>query len=183
METRTIKVYPFSELADAAKERATEQARVNMGYSWEREAWASMEALAAHFGAKIEDYSFDYFDGCGPSRLGFQFTDGEGVEALKPAEILRRLKKLGTYNKRTGRGNGDCVLTGYCQDESAIDGFRLAWRAGERDLSKLLRAAFRSWLKECQSDAEYQYGEGFAETSDANGWKYTEDGKLWTRGG
>ncbi len=179
METQTINIYKFSELSKEAQERATTDHAKNFGYEAESDAWASMEALAAHFGAKIDDYSFDYFGGP-TERLSFEFQDGEDESIMKPAEIERRLKKLGSYNKRTGRGNGDCVLTGYCADEDAIDGFRLAWRAGVRDLSKLLRAAFASWLKAAQDDCEYAYGEGFAETADANEWRFTEDGKFYS---
>jgi hypothetical protein len=47
-------------------------------------------------------------------------------------------------------------LTGYCADENAIDGFRKAWHAGERDLEKLMDAAFDSWLADAQADAQWQ---------------------------
>ena len=51
---------------------------------------------------------------------------------------------------------------------------------GERDLGKLMQAAFRQWLKACQSDCEWQYGdEQFSETCDANGYWFTKDGAFY----
>ena len=64
-------------------------------------------------------------------------------------EIRVMLKKLGTYNRRTLKGNGNCVLTGVCYDEDCIDGFRFAFirKWVERDINALLQAAFDSFLK------------------------------------
>ncbi len=64
-------------------------------------------------------------------------------------------------------------------DEGAIDGFRIAFHAGERDLGELMMAAFRSWLKEAQSDCEWQYkDEAFGEMCDANDYEFYESGEL-----
>lgn len=183
MKTITQKVYTFKELSPKAKERAKDDMSTSHGYLWKKEAFESTEALAEHFGARIDDYSFDFFGRGGPERLSFHFYEthdgSEDGYTMPTAEIERRLKKLGSYNKRTGRGNGDCVLTGYCMDEDAIDGFRQAWRAGERDPGKLLRAGFSSWLKAAQDDCACQYSdEGFQEIADANDWMFYGDGGL-----
>lgn len=171
MKTKTIKIYTFSELSPAAKDRAKYDARSFLGYSFADDALASLNALAGHFGARLKDYSIDWFNST-YSSAEFDTPD------MEPEEIERRLKKLGEFNPKTGKGLGDCKLTGYCADEDAIDGFRLAWRQGERDLNKLLQEAFTSWLSAAQDDADGQYtDEAFGEFCDANGLEFTEDGR------
>ncbi len=94
--------------------------------------------------------------------------------------IAYLLSQLGGYDPETLCGNGDCVLTGVCVDEDCIDGFRKAWQAGERDLEKLMQAAFESLLESCEDDYEYQLSdEACAETADANDYEFTESGEFY----
>lgn len=172
MKTKTYNVYSFAELSRSAKARAIYEARAILGYPWEREAMKSLEALAGHFGGKLADYSVDWA-ACSHSSARFDMPD------LEPEEIEARMATLGTYDPATLKGHGDCKLTGYGTDEDAIDGFRAAWHAGERDLSALMSAAFKTWLEAAQADCADMYSEErFAETSDANEYEFTEDGKL-----
>ena len=172
MRTIQATIYKCDELSDKAKEKAKSDQAALLGYSWSDDAFESLKALAKHFGGKLKDWEIDYFGGC-YSSCSFSMPE------MSPKDIKAKLKELGTYNKRTGRGNGDCKLTGICFDEDAIDGFRLAFRAGERDLEKLKEAAFDSWLKAVQSDCEYQYGdEAFSENCEANGYEFDEDGEF-----
>ncbi len=169
---RTIQqaIYKFEELGTLAKEKAKTDYFSACGYCHEDEANASLEALAQHFGGHIDRQEVDYW---GASFCSFNMPE------LTTKEIKERLGKLGSYNKRTGQGTGECVLTGVCFDEDAIDGFRLAWRGGERDLDRLMYAAFKSWLKSIQADVEYQNtDEAFQENSEANGYEYYEHGEL-----
>lgn len=170
MRSKQITVYKFDELSDDAKGRAKEAYARDEGYAWAAEALDSLKALAKHFGGRLTDYSIDYFS-CGQSSAEFDMPE------LSARETKLLLGKLGTYNKRTGRGDGECKLTGYCADENAIDGFRLAWRAGERDLNELMQAAFDSWLKAAQADCDWQYSdEAFAEHCEANGYEFYDNG-------
>lgn len=169
----SLTVYKFSELSETARERAKMDHGALFGYSWSSEALKSLKALAAHFGGRVKDYEVDWWN-TSYSSASFEMPE------MTAAEIRRRLRALGSYNRKTLKGEGDCKLTGFCLDENAIDGFRWAFmREGERDLSALMEAAFRSWLKACQDDAEDQYSdEQFGETADANGWEYYQDGEL-----
>jgi len=129
--------------------------------------------LAAHFNGKMKRYEIDWFNS------GYSFADFEMPE-MEAEEIELRLGKLGDFNPETLRGHGSCVLTGYCADEDAIDGFREAWHKGERDLEKLMDSAFKTWLAAAQTDAEYQNSdEQIAETISANEYEFTEDGKRF----
>ena len=147
---KTINVYKFEELNEKAQENARQWWRnVTAGdsYSWADESMKSIKALAEHFGGRVSNWSIDWFNN------SHSTMDFEMPEYMTEKEISTRIHKLGKYNHTTGRGLGDCVLTGYCADESAIDGFRLAWRRGERDLDVLMQSAFKAWLKDCQDEA------------------------------
>lgn len=173
VETRTYQVFSYSELSDEAKERARYDHCVACGYSWADEAISSLKKLAEYFGGRMSDWQISWDE---PSRSFVEFDMPE----MSKAEIRRLLKELGTYNRHTLKGHGDCKLTGYCMDESAIDGFRWAfYRNKETDLGELMQAAFHTWMKACNEDYEYQYSdEAFAETCEANEYKFTEDGEL-----
>lgn len=171
--TTTTNIYRFSELSDKAKDRAIQTEKEVMGYTWSRDSLKSLEALAKHFDCKLSDYRIDYFN-CSYSSATFDCPD------MEPEEIESRLSELGSYNPETLKGNGDCKLTGYCMDEEAIDGFRKAWHDGERELSKLMEAAFRSWLQAAQADCEDYYSyDTFGEMAEANDYEYTEDGEFY----
>jgi hypothetical protein len=171
---KEIVLYRFSELSEKAKDVARQKEAALFGYPASDEALNSIHALAIHFGGRMYGYEIDWF-GCSYSSAKFDVPDD-----MEHDEIASRLAVLGDYNKETLHGNGECRLTGWCYDEDAIDGFRIAFMGGERDLGKLMQAAFRQWLKACQSDCEWQYGdEQFSETCDANGYWFTKDGAFY----
>lgn len=175
MRTIKVKIYGFDELSDKAKEVAKQQYAELDGYVHSDEAMKSIKALAEHFGGKVKSYEIDWFGGT-YSSMDFDMPEGSTWE-IEPL-----LKKLGSYSKETLKGDGDCVLTGYCMDEAAIDGFRIAWHAGERDLNRLMQAAFRTWLTECQADCEAFYeNEYFAEHCEANGYEFYSNGKMYRK--
>lgn len=151
----TINVYKFSELSDKAKQRAKDLASANIGYAWADEAMSSLNTLAYHFGGVVSDYSIDWFGGS-HSYAKFRMPE------LDKAEIAARLAELGSYNPETLKGDGECKLTGFCADDDAIDGFRIAFAEGE-------------------ADCEDQYSdEQFGETCDANEYEFYENGnRLW----
>ena len=162
-ETQTIVIFSFSELSDKAKQAAKDDFAQSEGFTRGYEALDTITKLAEHFDGTLADYDIDWTGGM-YSRIKFDMP-----EDMSGREIRRRLGQLGTYNKRTGRGNGDCKLTGYCYDEDAIDGFRLAFRGGERDLNKLMDAAFRSLLKATEADYDYDYSGSEKRVTQTNG--------------
>lgn len=175
MRTARINVCKFSELNAKSKEHAKYKYASEEGYQWSTEAMASITALANHFDGSIKDWSVDFFESS-YSSMSFNMPDD-----MSKKEIRERLKGLGTYNRTTLTGNGDCKLTGMALDEDAIDGFRIAFiRGKETDLEKLMQAAFKTWLKACQDDCAYQYtDEAFGEHCDANEYEFTEDGEMF----
>ena len=171
MKTIETTVYEFDELDDRAKEKARDWFREGFEFPWADECLQSLKALAEHFNGKVKDYSIDWFN----SSYSSARFDMPEMEAGK---IESRMADLGTFNPKTLKGHGDCKLTGYCADESAIDGFRKAWYDGERDLEKLMNAAFSSWLKDAQTDAQsLMEDESVDDSITANGYLFTKEGK------
>lgn len=173
MRKATITVYQFSELSEEAKERVRHNEMQNTGYSWSDEAIKSLEALAEHFDSKLVDYSIDWFNSS-PSYVEF-------ASVYHSEEQLKNLiSKLGSVNPETGKGKGNCVLTGYWVDEDAIDWLREVFNNGERVTVRLLQAAFEALLEVCQEDCKHQYSdEGLAELAEANDWEFLENGDIF----
>lgn len=166
----TINVYRFEELAGRAKERAREWLTAE-GYHSAEEALGTLKALAKAFGGTLADYSIDWEDNA-LSWARFAMPEGEGNA------IAETLATLGAVDPVTGKGLGDCRLTGYCFDEDTLDGVREAYRNGERDLPTLMEAGFRALLKTTASDAEWQRSdEALTDLCDANGYEFAEDGR------
>jgi len=174
VEPVTVNIYRFCELNARAKDRARDAFVETFGFKRSAEYMASLFALVKRFGASIDHYSVDWFEDAESFiRLNCPEMDREDIDEI--------LATLGTYNPETLEGLGDCVLTGVSYDESAIDGFRKAFHAGETDLERLLKAAFDSWVKAGRIDCEYDYSdEGFSETADANEYRYFANGDLFT---
>lgn len=175
MRTMQVKVYQYGELSEKAREKARQwyrDATAAEPFPWADDCMESLEKLAEHFGGKLADYSIDWY---GASYSSARF---EMPEDLEDADIEARLAGLGDYDNETLKGHGDCVLTGYCADESAIDGFRKAYSEGERDLEDLMQAAFREWLQDAQSDAQAgQEDEAIQDAIEANGYEFYADGR------
>ena len=174
LEHITRAVYKFSELSDTAKEHAKEQQAIACGFDWGGEAMDSIRGLAAHFGGAVSDWSIDWFD-CNRCSMSFNMPDD-----LSKEDIRGLLKQLGTYNRHTLKGHGECKLTGYCMDEAAIDGFRWAfYRDKITDLGELMDAAYTTWIKAACADCEDQYSdEQFSENCEANKYEFDESGEL-----
>lgn len=171
--TTTVNLYRFNELTTKAKDHARECLRQWKGYERAEEAVDSLRTLAEYFGGRLLGWSIDYFGGS-HSSAKFDFPE------LDPDDIEASLEALGTYDPVTFRGTGECKLTGYCHDESAIDGFRIAWFRGERDLDTLVQAGFKTWLEATQEDCADQYSdETLGAHCEANDYDFTEYGQLY----
>jgi hypothetical protein len=199
MRHKIIDIYSFGELSDSAKEKAKQDYAASNSFHAANEYLESLRKLAQHFDGELKNYSIDWFN-CSYSSADFEMPNAEYIgQNNLPDDIHRaigesdatlddieeayeqwlkdKLLALGNCNPLTLKGLGDCVLTGYCADEDAIDGFRIAYMAGERDLDKLMQAAFRSWLKAAQNDCEGFYeNDYFEEHCQCNGDEFLEDG-------
>lgn len=173
MRQITTNIYKFEELSRAAKDNFKTYWREHMGYDGAADAKKSFVALINHFDGRLQEYSMDW-NNLNHSSVRFIMPE------MSKEEIAARLNELGAYNPETLKGLGDCKLTGYFMDEEAIDGFRIAFCSGEHDLTKLMKAAFKSWKKAAKEDYKWQLSdECLTETAEANEWEFTEDGQLF----
>ncbi len=171
MRTEIFEIFKFSELSGRAKQRAMDHFRNSDIRSWD-EALNSITKLTEHFDGEIADWNIDWTGGS-YSRIKFEMPTMSG------REIQRRLKELGKYNRKTGRGIGEQKLTGWHWDEDCIDGFRIAYRKGERNLENLMQAAFKSLLKSTEDEYESLFEDSeFSEFCDANDHEFYADGSL-----
>lgn len=175
MKTIEVNVLTFSELSEEAKEKALKNwGESNIEYFWDREAIASLGKFIEHFNGSLNNYNIDFLE---PYRNNYHITVPDNMTAK---EIFSLLKQLGSYNKKTLRGDGECKLTGYCMDEELIDGFRRAWFNSERDLMQLIYAGIHTWEQAIKSDYEYEFTEEFfKDHAESNNYEFTEDGERY----
>jgi hypothetical protein len=168
-----VPIYTYRELSESTRQEVRDEKADHYGYRGAEEAFKSMESLVEHFGGTIKDYDIDYFN-CSYSYAKFDMPE------LTREEIAELLGQLGEFDPATRKGRGDCKLTGYCMDEDAIDGFRIAFLDGCSNLNKLMQAAFDSWLIAVHADCENEYADDtFAENEDASGIEYYQDGTIY----
>ena len=186
--------YNYSELSSDAKERVAEWLNEE-GYVWAGEAMDTLNALAKHFGGKVADWSIDWSN---PSYSSVSFLMPE----IGYWEFSHLLSELGAVSAETGKGVGDCKLTGVCFDEDAIDGLRAAfaslpvpdetgrydedgdeiddWDVIESaDVSELMQAAWWELSLACRDDYESQWSEEYvADMCEANGYQFFANGDV-----
>ena len=174
MRTIEVKVFTFDELSDKAKQNAIETWSGGQEYFWGDEAIESLKQFVDHFNGNLSNWNIDFLD---PYRNEYKLDLPKGME---DEEILNLILSLGSYNKDTLKGDGECKLSGYCMDESLGDGIRESWfNDGERDLRELVMAGINQWEIDVRKDCEYQCSEEyFAECCEANEYEFTEDGEL-----
>lgn len=184
MKIIETQVFEYNELSDESKEYALEKYRETAEYFWADEAIESLKAFVKHFGAELRDYSIDFYS-CNYSDISLTSLydpddfDSE-TEYIKWLES-KLFKESGRFNPETYKGLGDCVLTGYCADESLFDGARYEYMFnGNKDLKDIIEAGFYQWLDDCQEDYAYQCSEeAFSEHAQANNYLFLEDGSIY----
>lgn len=179
MRTIETKIFTFAELSEDVKQTVKDKYAELHGYERHDEAMDTLKAMAEHFDCKLADWEVDYFNTMHSSAKFVSKIHGE-TPAMDEVEIFAMIDALGSVDPETGKGSGECVLTGFFLDEDAADGIRQAWAEGVTDLNDLLQAGFESWLKAAQADCEDFYSdEQFAEMCEANEWEFYEDGRRY----
>jgi hypothetical protein len=175
MKTIEIKLYAFQELSKEAQKKALEIYASNDYYHHGDDVVKTLKKGAEYFGAELKNYEIDFMDGT-PSYAKFECSE----EAPTAKELKALIIGMGTYNKKTLRGDGECKLTGVCFDEDFFDGVRKCYfKEKARQIDTLLRAGFQSLLRAAQADAEHQFSiEGYAEHCEANEYTFEEDGSM-----
>nr|DAG19518.1 MAG TPA: hypothetical protein [Caudoviricetes sp.] len=205
---RTLNVFTFNELSDAAKEKAVECFRsYRSGYDFDYSEYkASLEAFAEDIGITIKDWSYG-LDGC---TVRFDFGDQEGldtmtgaraytwivnnVKGLRPGPrvytISREVNRHGfTRNERivkrvsgVYRADDCCNYTGVFCDENLMQPFReFLSKPDNRTIADLINEAIDSYCSSLQADLEYQESDEFLTEELVNGDtpEFFENGTIY----
>lgn len=156
MRTVTVPVYTFDELPPNVQSRVVERWRDDDTFPWSDEWWASLEAFCGAVGEKVPDCRDEGWGICVYYR-----PDTDETDPLPEIDL-----------------SGSCPFTGYCGDESLLDGIRNAKPGDSR--CDILRACFNGWAKEFNADLEYWFSERAIRKDITEGeYEFTADGRIW----
>lgn len=168
--------YTFDELPKDVKQKALEQWVEDEDYIWGSDALKSLKKFAEHFNSELNNYDIDFNE---PYRSSVYFSVPDYVKDWSEKELREAIMAMGSYDKKTLRGNGDCVFTGVDSDENAADGARKAFFSGEREVKEILMAGFKTWMDACHEDYKNQCSEAYySEHCEANDYLFDADGEI-----
>lgn len=193
METVQVKIYNASELSKKALSKAHHEWQCLGMYPWNSENEAVLNEFAEAFGLNITSWQYGNDRGV---HVRFEFND---YLEFDPEEMngIRLLKWImnnhfdtiytGKYYHKGKASKHSKVffeyntLAGYCVGYDILKPiFDFIENPTEQDLNGLIKECLNAWLTSCNSDYEYYYSEeSFIENSEANEWKYTEDGSFF----
>ena len=171
-------VYTFAELSESAKQKALENNARESEYFWGDDAINSLKKFAEHFNSELKNWSIDWVD---QYRNEVFFNVPTFMQELTEHELKEYIESMGSYNKETLKGDGECKFTGFCMDEDAAYGARIDfYKNGETDVKELLYSGYCSLIAACKKDYEYQLSkEGFSEMCELNEYEFTENGEMF----
>ena len=182
---KTLQLYSYEELNDAAKETALKQMQQSLSedsylldylYSDLRE---TLEAIVKGFGFKLIDYRYGLYDQGSRVHVSGYEDHLYGNKAI--AHVLRILMEHG-YKRPAKfsemKFNGQCGFTGLCYDDDILEGLWESLMDGNS-----IRTAFdhisQTLCKICESEYEYQTNEDNARDQCRNrDEEYTDEGIL-----
>jgi len=175
MRTIETKVYQFSELSEEAKETALSNWSGTCEYFWRSEVIETIKKALDQYGFNFKNYFIDwnYIHGC-------YYT----IDSVHSDEILNlsgvRLWKYLKNNYSSIDLSGNCPFTGVCFDEDFLDNIReFLKKPNSQNFEELIADSVYNTINSGCKDFEYQQTEEyFADHAEANGYEFTEDGKL-----
>ena len=173
MRLKTTAVYQFSELTDRAKDKARDWYRQGIEYDWGHDNMASLKAFASWFDLKIKNYSLGGSDNRSQG-VSFEVTIDDKIAELQGV----RLWKWFNNQRALPDLSGNCPFTGYCFDETLLDGIRkFLNRPWNCTYEELMQDCIDDFCKDYANDVDYQYSdEAVDESIAANEYEFLEDG-------
>lgn len=165
-ETRTYTLYQITELSGEAKEKAYDEWLYSRYY------------YASHYSYDYRSRQDDSIDGLCGWRLATYLTNNHWSDLYTPKFY---------WNGRKGRKSRIlvdtcCPLTGYYIDDCILDPIYKFLESPTETVTfdNLMNDCLDSFFRACRDDMEStQTLEYFTEESNANGWEYLSDGKLF----
>lgn len=204
---RTLNIFTYNELTEAAKAKAVEAYRSYRGIDFDfSEYKASLSAFADDIGINVLDWSYG-LDGCS---VNFDFGDLElldtmtgarayawivnNVKGLQPGPrvytVTRKTNRYGFIReerivKRVSsvyRMDDCCNYTGVFCDDSLLQPFReFLSKPDSRSIEDLIRAALDNYCDVLQDDMEYQESDEYLSEELTNGDtpEFFENGTIY----
>lgn len=161
MRHQTITVYPFAELSERAQQRAADWVRQGQDFDFE---WECLQEDAKRIGLRLTSWEYGRSAG------------GELIESA--VDCAKKILKEHGKDTRTYQTAAALLKDAKQYDDADDDTSVLYddWRARQRDFLHALLEDYRS-----MADQEYEHQQSDAvtrETIEANGYEFTEDGKI-----
>jgi hypothetical protein len=192
MRLEQVEVYKLAELLPESQEKAHGD-YLNSGdsYFWNDENVETLKAFEKEFPVKVGDWEYG-----NRNYINFHLTCDSDIKNLAGNRLYKFI--VNTYwnviysrkvyyhkdKKRISRifWQSDCNLTGYHLDNYILQPLIDYLKRPEKNetLENLMNDCLHEWIFACRKDYEFsQSFENFKETSEANNWEYTEDGKMY----
>lgn len=195
-ETRTYTLYRITELSEEAKEKAYNQWLSNRYfYGWTHENRQTLDTFCERFGIVCRswrydacNYSYDYrsrqdesIDRLSGWRLVVYLTNNHWSDLYTPKFYWNGRKGRKSRKSRI-LADTCCPLTGYYIDNHILGPIYDFLKSPSENVTfdNLMDKCLDSFFRACRDDMEStQALEHFTEESNANGWEYLSDGKLF----
>jgi len=171
MKYKKIKVYEFNELSEESKEKAIEKLwNINVDYEW----WDCVYDDAENIGLKIKEFDLDR-----GSYVKGEFT----ISALEVASNIFREHGESCETYKTARlfmDEYEPVFSDYMNEQSEnFESGELEDKMLDME-SEFLKSLCEDYRIILQNEYDYRIStDEIIETINANGYEFTEDGKLF----
>jgi len=157
------------------KEAVVEYVRGNWHdlYSWGDENTDSLKHFCDHFNLTGTDYSISL----GSHSYARATIQDDDIAALSGVRLWKYLHN----NNLVDLLKGECLMTGYCFDETLLDAIRKFMRAPiDIDFQELMSTCLEDWVQAYIKDWEYTYTrEAILEHLEANEYQFLENGHFY----
>jgi hypothetical protein len=198
---KEVNVYTFEELSEEAKNNVREWIFQD-GYFWADEAYNSAKKFGEEFNVKVYEGNFnpyasinysigqidDHILNLSGTRLRTYLINNHYnvfFERKPQGEyIYNRETKRGAYKRRSQViwQETSCPFIGFCMDEDILQPMRkfIASPNKNTTFEDLISECMDAWIKSANNDCEGQESEEYlAEHCEANGYEFTENGKIF----
>lgn len=197
-QIKEVTVFTIQELSEKSKERALNEWAADNDYPFSSENTATLEKFAEILNLKIKNYCYgsyssndgvtwetsDYLENCeevlnlSGVRLMKYFINNVGPFLSSG----KRFYTSGYAKKRISKVifESEAELTGYYTDDVIMQPIHdFIKKPSTHTFEDVINDCFSAWVKACSDDVEYQNSmESFIESCNANGYTFTEYGKM-----
>ena len=195
---KTINVYEFNELNDAAKEHALSKYQSSNDYPWNDENSDVLNAFEKIFPIKVTDYEYGY-----RNDISFEFTGHGEIEGMAGIRLMKYIynnfyneftqgkyystqgyydeNKKYHYKFKHSKIQRNNHLTGYYIEEDILKPIIdfLKEPNDNIDFNDLMNSCLYAWVHACDNDYQNTLTmEYYEEHAMANEYEFNEDGNM-----